>query len=390
MIDDFYEICLKLKIHNNIYIGYSGGLDSSVLLNLCVKQFKQSNFNIHVINLIYSHNKHYINWLNFCKNQSEKYKIPIFSIKINSTLHKNNIEQHFRIDRYQEFLNNIFLNSSLLLAHNKSDLIETFFMNIFRGAGPFGTKIKQKYKYKNINILRPLLIFNRLQILNYALNNKVDYIIDFSNLDIVYNRNFVRHKVYPIITSRWENFELSILRHLNINDDINFYLYSKYIFFLNMLKEKYNFINIMYLKILPSFMRHLIIRLWINKNDFKQMSHIQLLELDKMLMCKNFKIQSLKIGNYYIKKYLNNIYILKKKQLDINYSSKIITNYKFLELERLNKKTTKLFKNSICPWETLLYPIIKHNNCILIIAGLQLSIFFKKFINKKFIIKFLF
>ena len=47
----FNNNCIKLKINNILFIGYSGGVDSTVLLNLSQIIFKKSIYNIFAIHI---------------------------------------------------------------------------------------------------------------------------------------------------------------------------------------------------------------------------------------------------------------------------------------------------------------------------------------------------
>jgi tRNA(Ile)-lysidine synthase len=51
--------------------------------------------------------------------------------------------------------------------------------------------------------LRPMLTITRQQILDYANQYKLQWIEDESNQDIRFDRNFLRHKVMPVLQQRW-------------------------------------------------------------------------------------------------------------------------------------------------------------------------------------------
>ncbi|GAK97005.1 tRNA(Ile)-lysidine synthetase [Nonlabens tegetincola] len=82
----------------------------------------------------------------------------------------------------------------ILTAHHLDDQIETFFMHLNRGAGLNGlTGIPDR----NNKIRRPLLIFSRERIENYATKNQVEYREDASNNQNNYLRNQLRNLVLP-------------------------------------------------------------------------------------------------------------------------------------------------------------------------------------------------
>ena len=42
--------------------------------------------------------------------------------------------------------------------------------------------------------------------MKYLNDNKIDYIEDDSNTDLKFDRNFLRHKVFPLLQDRWNDF----------------------------------------------------------------------------------------------------------------------------------------------------------------------------------------
>lgn len=49
-------------------------------------------------------------------------------------------------------------------------------------------------------LFRPLLSFSKKQILDYLKLNKIPYRTDKTNKDTIYKRNFIRHKIIPLLT----------------------------------------------------------------------------------------------------------------------------------------------------------------------------------------------
>ena len=101
-----------------------------------------------------------------------------------------------RKNRYEKLIkycksNNIF---HLFLAHHYNDNIETFLIRKLSGSNFEGLRGMQ---YKSINnsvqILRPLLLNTKKEILEFNLNNKIFYLNDPSNLNTKYTRVAVRN-----------------------------------------------------------------------------------------------------------------------------------------------------------------------------------------------------
>ncbi len=82
----------------------------------------------------------------------------------------------------------------ILTAHHSDDNLETLLLNFTRGTGIRGLV---GIAPKNGKIIRPLLPFSKPQILKYAKENDVEYLVDKSNLKSDYQRNYIRHNVIP-------------------------------------------------------------------------------------------------------------------------------------------------------------------------------------------------
>lgn len=79
-------------------------------------------------------------------------------------------------------------------AHHANDNVETFFVNLFRGAGLEGLSGIPKERGK---IIRPLLEFSVKQIRQYAIDNQLVWRNDSSNNSDKYLRNQIRHHIVP-------------------------------------------------------------------------------------------------------------------------------------------------------------------------------------------------
>ncbi|WP_343328707.1 tRNA lysidine(34) synthetase TilS [Polaribacter staleyi] len=84
----------------------------------------------------------------------------------------------------------------LLTAHHADDHLETFLINLTRGAGLDGlTGIPEI----NGNIVRPLLKFSRNDILTFVKENNISWREDKSNASTKYIRNKIRHQILPVL-----------------------------------------------------------------------------------------------------------------------------------------------------------------------------------------------
>lgn len=93
----------------------------------------------------------------------------------------------------------------IAVAHHADDNIETFLLHLLRGAGLRG--LTGMAVDNDRRILRPLLHCTRRDILDFLAARGEHFVEDSSNTDTHHRRNFVRHRILPL------------LRHLNPSID---------------------------------------------------------------------------------------------------------------------------------------------------------------------------
>lgn len=185
---------LKLK-ENKFLLAHSGGVDSSVLFDLFLKLDLQ--FGLVHCNFNLRGNESEDDY-NFVKEIADSNKKIFFYKKFNtikySTLNKKSIQLSARELRYNFFLKILEKENYkyIVTAHHLNDELETFLINSSRGTGLRGII---GIPSNNNNLLRPLLIFSKDKILDYAKKNKIKWREDSSNKENKYLRNFIRNKI---------------------------------------------------------------------------------------------------------------------------------------------------------------------------------------------------
>ena len=108
----------------------------------------------------------------------------------------------------------------IAVAHHADDQLETFFINLLRGAGIRGLKGMQPV---NGHIIRPLLDFSREEIHQYAIENGIQWREDHTNAETQFLRNKIRHELLPVIDGISKEGRASILksiRHLASENEL--------------------------------------------------------------------------------------------------------------------------------------------------------------------------
>ena len=185
--------------NQKILLAVSGGVDSMVLADLCLK----SDFNISIAHCNFKlrgdesdADERFV--LEFAKSNNLTVYSDHFDTADYVERNKLSVQMAARKLRYDFFdkLRDEHLFDAVLTAHHADDNLETFFINLSRGSGLDGlVGIPNKNKY----IIRPLLLFTRAQILEYALENKLKWREDSSNASLYYQRNHLRHELMPAL-----------------------------------------------------------------------------------------------------------------------------------------------------------------------------------------------
>ncbi len=201
LIDDKF-----VSKEDKIAVGVSGGADSMVLLWGLLDKQKEIGFDLHVINI-----NHHIRGKEsdddslfvekFCKDKKIKHTIVDVDVKKLKADQKMTLEESARKARYDAFykiMKKEKLNK-LFLAHHKNDQVETILMHILRGSGISGAC---GMKDSNV-IFRPLLNFDKKQILKIADEHGIKFVNDETNDCNEYSRNYLRNVVIPAIEQKY-------------------------------------------------------------------------------------------------------------------------------------------------------------------------------------------
>ena len=184
--------------NKKLLLAVSGGIDSMVLLDL----FYKLRFDICVVHCNFQlrgkeSDGDEMLVREICQDRYIPYFIEKFDTLEFAKENKLSIQlaaRKLRYDWFQEIISHGF--DYVLTAHHLDDNVETFLINFIRGTGLEGlTGIPAQ----NGNIIRPLLPFSRLEIENYALENKIQWREDSSNASDKYFRNKLRHDIVPIL-----------------------------------------------------------------------------------------------------------------------------------------------------------------------------------------------
>ena len=188
------------------WIGFSGGLDSTVLLHALAQLPLPVQLRALHINHQISPNAD--TWQTQCADFCAQHAVPFHAEKVRVENTGKGIEDAARAVRYSVFEKNLAPGDYLLTAHHANDQAETLLLRLMRGTGPRGLAAMASVRTLGAGLLaRPLLHFTRAELEAYAQVHQLGWVDDESNLDDDYDRNFLRNQVMPLLHSRWPEFK---------------------------------------------------------------------------------------------------------------------------------------------------------------------------------------
>ena len=229
VINIFKKFEISFNPEQNFIVAVSGGADSLALAFL-TKLYSLKN-NMRPKYFIVDHKLR-----KESKNEALKVKKILRSLKINSDIlswngkkPSSNLQANARKKRYDLLFSmcNKLKIKNLVLGHHIDDLFENFFLRLVRGSGLKGlVSLGEKAQNKRINLLRPLIYFEKKDLI--FISNLVFgfYVSDPSNLNTKFNRIKIRNLIsqFEKIGLDKKKFKLTIENLKSSDNSIKFYV----------------------------------------------------------------------------------------------------------------------------------------------------------------------
>ena len=198
---------------SSLSLGLSGGVDSVVLLHLLAQLSPRFSWRISALHVHHGISAHADSWAAFCSELCAKYSIPLQVERVDITLLRDmGIEAAARQLRHAALARQKV--DFIALAHHRDDQAETLLLQLLRGAGVRGASAMPVLKPRKIapSLLRPLLDITRSELEAYACEQGLRWVEDDSNEDVSYPRNYLRHRVLPVLAQRFPAYRSTLSR----------------------------------------------------------------------------------------------------------------------------------------------------------------------------------
>lgn len=182
-----------------VLVALSGGADSVALLHMLLRlgfRCCAVHCNFHLRGDESLRDEEFV--VALCRALGVPCEVVHFDTMAYAAEHKMSVEMAARELRYGEFerIRQACGLEVVAVAHHQGDAVETFLLNLIRGAGINGLT---GMRVVNGHVVRPLLCLTRDEVLSYLHGLGQTYVTDSTNLTDVYARNKVRLGLLPLM-----------------------------------------------------------------------------------------------------------------------------------------------------------------------------------------------
>ncbi len=209
------EVLHRLPPARRYWLGFSGGVDSHVLLHALSRVRSQ----LAVDELLAIHINHALQsqadqWQAHCQQVCADLGVTFHAFTVDAhAAEGESPEARARQARYQAWQTLLQPGDVLMTGHHQDDQAETLLLQLLRGAGSAGLSAMPFYAPLAAGgLARPLLNFTRQELVDYAREQGLCWIEDPSNQDDRFARNFLRNQVMPLLRQRWPSVSATLAR----------------------------------------------------------------------------------------------------------------------------------------------------------------------------------
>lgn len=193
----------RIGAGSRVTLALSGGVDSVVLFDILRQLQSALDFRLSALYVNHQISPNAPAWGRFCADLCAGHDVPFAeeAVTLDRTSGES-LEALAREARYRVFAQ--CDTDFMVLAQHLDDQAETVLLQLLRGAGVKGLSGMPAVRgLGDLHILRPLLDVTRATIMAYADKHRLTWVEDESNRDVVYDRNFLRHEVLPVVERRF-------------------------------------------------------------------------------------------------------------------------------------------------------------------------------------------
>lgn len=295
-----------------VWVGFSGGVDSHVLLHAVVAQLSSSQRKkLAAVHVHHGLSDNADDWLVHCETVCQQLGVRFVAQRVQLEAQAS-LEDAARNARYQVFERVMSANDVLLLAHHAGDQVETVLFRLLRGTGGKGLSgipEQRSIGQQDACLLRPFLPLSKSDIEHYAKHHELQWIVDESNVDEHFTRNFIRHSLVPKAQQRFPNMESNIASTAK-RIETDYAILSRFAQSqLALWCDEFGGLVLHEIADLPIEERHFWLREFLARSDIS-VPHAQLKNLDTTFFSAEDKQPEMQLSKHRLLRHQNRLYLL--------------------------------------------------------------------------------
>ena len=292
-----------------VWVAYSGGLDSTVLLH---RLHAAGVRHLRALHVHHGLQRSADDWARHCRAQCRALGVPLGVLRVAIDADDPaGPEAAARQARYTALRSRMRAGDLLVTAHHRGDQAETVLLRLLRGAGVDGlAAMRPLIDFEPGHLWRPLLALPRSVLQAYAEKAGLRWIEDPHNQSPRYARSYLRQDVLPRLQQHWPQAEASLARaaghcaqSANLLDDLA-------ALDLAALSDAAT-LRVGALLRLSDARRRNLLRYWVRERGYEAPSSAALERLERELLAAKEDAQPLlHLGRYEFRRYRDRLYLM--------------------------------------------------------------------------------
>lgn len=330
--EQLVSIAPQISQFDACVVAFSGGMDSCVLLH-ALYALQDILPPIHAVHVHHGLSANADEWASQCESLARELNIPFKCYRVSLEQGSGqSIEALAREARYGVLMDYCRQHKgALFVGQHQDDQVETFLLQLKRGAGPNGLKAMQLLSYRQeVAVVRPMLPTPRNTIETYAKCNNLNWVEDESNFDATFDRNFLRHEVTPLLNARWPAFGKTVSRSADLCAEHSALLEEVTQEKLAVLTSDSSQLSITGLAEHSQLWQKQILRSWLSQCGAPLPSEAQLREVVAMITARQDSQPIVQFNNWQVRRFQQQLYAAEASAFETQTAIELETNQWFL------------------------------------------------------------